>query len=128
MVPLSSLSSPVSVGFPAYYERLIAITRSEMGFLSASLPLLMLLFLSKALCAEKSREGWTIILSGICFGMELLSSTAAAGTVQRVRKQWPSRRLLAGFSSVGVRFHFATNRHQALKTGKTILEMLLRCC
>lgn len=40
MVPLPSLSSPVSLGFPVCYKRLIAIIRSEMGFLSDSLPLL----------------------------------------------------------------------------------------
>lgn len=47
MVPFSSLSSPVSIGFPAYYERLLAITRSDMGILSASLPLLTPLFCSR---------------------------------------------------------------------------------
>lgn len=59
MVSLSSLSSLVSIGFLVYYKRLIATIRSEMGFLSESLTLLMPLFLLlfKALCAEKSREG-----------------------------------------------------------------------
>lgn len=61
MVPLPSLSSPESLGFPVYDKGLMAIIRSEMGFMSDSLPLLMplfsLLLLFKALCAAKSREG-----------------------------------------------------------------------
>lgn len=34
MVPLPSLSSPVSTGVPVCYERLIAVLRSELSFLS----------------------------------------------------------------------------------------------
>lgn len=80
--------------------------------------------LFEALCARKSRERTGRVLSGIYFGREFLSSSAAGW----VRKQHPSRRSLVDFGCVSVRYHFATNSHQALKAGMETSEMFPYCC
>lgn len=86
MVLLPSSSFPVSVGFLSWYKRLTATARSGTDFSSAPLPLLNATALLKALCTLFKAQGRTeIILSSLSFGVELLGS-AAAGTVQWVRK------------------------------------------
>lgn len=102
-VPLPSLSSPGSIGFPVYYKRLIATIRSEMGLLSDSLPLLMAFFWCCSRHSVLGRPGR--VLSGIYFGRQFLSSSAAGW----VKQQYPSRRWSVDFSCVSVRHHFASS-------------------
>lgn len=79
---LPSSSFPVSVGFCSWYKRLTATARSGMDFSSAHFPSLMAQLCSRHSVRCSRTE---IILSSFSFGVELLRS-AAAGTVQRVRK------------------------------------------